>query len=135
MLRHEAFNSLSAQLSTGWKCTTSQIKAPTCTHCTTTHQFHLTTTTKAQHSGHRSLEWLKNTMRRRTSSSKSAPTLLEWPCHEQCGFGSTDSTPVSDIYHSYLYKWGMTPSSACECGTEEHTIDHVVLHCPIHRPP
>jgi len=39
MLRHEAFNSLSAQLSTGWKCTTSQIKAPTCTHCTTTHQF------------------------------------------------------------------------------------------------
>ena len=33
------------------------------------------------------------------------------------------------------YKWGMASSAACECGTEEQTFDHVVLHCPIHRPP
>jgi len=34
-----------------------------------------------------------------------------------------------------LYKWGMASSAACECGTEEQTVDHVVLQCRIHRPP
>jgi len=29
----------------------------------------------------------------------------------------------------------MATSAACECGTEEQTVDHVVLQCPIHRPP
>jgi len=33
---------------------------------------------------------------------------------------------------SCLHKWGMIPSAACECGTEEQTVGHVVLHCPIH---
>ena len=37
-------------------------------------------------------------------------------------------------FRSCLYKWGMTSSAACECGAD-HTVDHVVLHCPIHRPP
>jgi len=37
-------------------------------------------------------------------------------------------------FRSCLYKWGMASSVACECGTEQ-TVDHVVLHCPIHRPP
>jgi len=27
------------------------------------------------------------------------------------------------------------PSAACEWGAEEQTVDHVVLHCPIHQPP
>jgi len=35
---------------------------------------------------------------------------------------------------SCLYKWGMYPSAACECGAEEQTAYHVVLQCPIHRP-
>jgi len=34
---------------------------------------------------------------------------------------------------SCLYKWSMASSTACECGAEQ-TVDHVVLHCPIHRP-
>ena len=38
-------------------------------------------------------------------------------------------------FYSCLYKRGMAPTAACECGTEEQTIDHVVLQCPIHRPP
>jgi len=38
-------------------------------------------------------------------------------------------------FRSCLYKWGMASSAACECGAEERTVDHVVLHCPIHRPP
>ena len=38
-------------------------------------------------------------------------------------------------FRSCLYKWGMVPSAACECGAEEQTVDHVVLQCAIHRPP
>ena len=38
-------------------------------------------------------------------------------------------------FRSCLYKWGMASSAACECGAEEQTVDHVVLECPIHRPP
>jgi len=38
-------------------------------------------------------------------------------------------------FRSCLYKWVMASSAACECGTEEQTVDHVVLQCPIHRPP
>jgi len=29
----------------------------------------------------------------------------------------------------------MAPFAACESGAEEQTVDHVVLHCPIHQPP
>jgi len=35
-------------------------------------------------------------------------------------------------FHSCLYKWGMAPSEACECGAEEQTFDFVVLRCPVH---
>jgi len=38
-------------------------------------------------------------------------------------------------FRSCLYKWGMAFSAASECGAEEQTVDHVVLQCPIHRPP
>jgi len=37
-------------------------------------------------------------------------------------------------FHSCLYKWGMVSSAAYECGPEQ-TVNHVVFHCPIHRPP
>jgi len=36
---------------------------------------------------------------------------------------------------SCLHKQGTAPSTACERGVEEQTVEHVVLHCPIHRPP
>jgi len=29
----------------------------------------------------------------------------------------------------------MASSEACECDTEEQTVDHVVLQCLIHQPP
>jgi len=38
-------------------------------------------------------------------------------------------------FRSCLYKRGMASSAACECGAEDQTVDHVVLQCPIHRPP
>jgi len=37
-------------------------------------------------------------------------------------------------FRSWLYKWGMASSAACECGAEEQTVVDVVLQCPIHRP-
>jgi len=67
------------------------------------------------------------------SSLTPAPTPPEWPSQEEPGYGLTASAPVPD--RSCLYKWDMTSSAACECGAEEQTVDHVVLHCPIHRPP
>jgi len=39
------------------------------------------------------------------------------------------------LFRSCLCKWGMASSAACECEAEEQSVDHVVLHCPIHRPP
>jgi len=36
-------------------------------------------------------------------------------------------------FRSCLHKWGMAPPTDCECGAEEQTVDHVVLHCPIYR--
>ena len=33
-----------------------------------------------------------------------------------------------------LVQMGMSSSAACECDAEQ-TVDHVVLQCPIHRPP
>jgi len=38
-------------------------------------------------------------------------------------------------FRSCLYKWDMASSATCECGAEEQTVDHVVLQCPICRPP
>ena len=38
-------------------------------------------------------------------------------------------------FRSCLDKWSMASSAACECGAEEQTVDHVILQCPIHRPP
>jgi len=37
-------------------------------------------------------------------------------------------------FRSCLYKSGVASSAACECGAEEQTVDHVVLHRPVHRP-
>ena len=38
-------------------------------------------------------------------------------------------------FRSCLHIWGMAPPAACECNADEQIVDHVVLHCPIHRPP
>ena len=38
-------------------------------------------------------------------------------------------------FRSCFYKWGMASYATHECSAEEQTVDHVVLHCPIHRSP
>jgi len=37
---------------------------------------------------------------------------LGWPSQEEPASGLTASAPVSDVFHSCLYKWGMA-SSLC----------------------
>jgi len=39
------------------------------------------------------------------------------------------------IYEWVRSKIGYGLSAACEYGAEEQTVDHIVLECPIHRPP
>ena len=60
------------------------------------------------------------------SSPTPPPTSSEWLSQEQPGSGLT----ASARFRSYLYKWGMSSSAACECDAEEKTVDHVVLQCP-----
>ena len=61
---------------------------------------HLTTQTKVRRTGRIiNAMWsgwraLRNSA---LSSPTSAPTLLEWPCHEQRGSGLTASAPVPDV--------------------------------------
>ena len=38
-------------------------------------------------------------------------------------------------FHSSMHKWGLAPSSNCECGASEQTADHVLIACPIYRAP
>jgi len=38
-------------------------------------------------------------------------------------------------FRSSLCRWSIACSEACECDAEEQTVNHVVLQCPIHRPP
>jgi len=37
-------------------------------------------------------------------------------------------------FHSCLYRWGVAISVACDCGTEEQTVNHVVFQCLIRQP-
>jgi len=38
-------------------------------------------------------------------------------------------------FPSCLYKWDAAPYAGRECGAEKQTVDHVILHCPIHQQP
>jgi len=52
--------------------------------------------------------------------------------------GLTASAPVSVVSAPACTGYGRGTAfsfAPCECGAEEQTVDNVVLHCPIHRPP
>ena len=38
-------------------------------------------------------------------------------------------------FQSSMHKWGLAPTSNCECGAAEQTADHIILTCPTHRAP
>jgi len=70
------------------------------------------------------------------SSPTSASSLLEWPCQEQRISGLTTSTPISDV-SSPAYTNGVWPllRHVRVAQKNKQGDDHVVLQCPIHRPP
>ena len=82
-------------------------------------------------------EWLNNTTRLRTFNPDTGTHPPGIALQEQRGSSLTASGPRTGVgrFRSCLHKESMAPSAACECGTEEQTVDHVVLQCPIHRPP
>ena len=38
-------------------------------------------------------------------------------------------------YRASMRKWGLADSASCEFGEPEHTADHTINSCPLHRPP
>jgi len=68
------------------------------------------------------------------SSPTSPPTLLECPCQEQRGSDLTTSAPLSNVSTpAYANRvWSILQLVSV---VEEHTVDHVILHYEIHRPP
>ena len=38
-------------------------------------------------------------------------------------------------FQSFMHKWGLAPTSNCECGAAEQTAEHIILTCPVHRAP
>ena len=73
-------------------------------------------------------------------STFSSPTLAPTPISNDLtkkSLGSAQPPPhLCRMFPLLLVQMGyMASSAACECGAEEQTVDHVVLQCPIHRPP
>ena len=38
-------------------------------------------------------------------------------------------------FQSFMHKWGLAPTSNCECGAAEQTAEHIILTCPVHWAP
>jgi len=99
---------------------------------------HLMTATEMQCSGwitRWNAEWLENTKRLHTFISETgthphgmALLIIAWVLLN-CLCTSVRR------FCSCLHKWCLAHSTACECGTQEQTVDHVILCYPIHRAP
>ena len=114
---HGAWTSapLSAHLSTECDCMASQIMIALAAQliCSTDNNIHAALWVDRQWNA----EWLDNATRLRTC------------------IPDTGTHPSGMTFRSSLRKWDMAWSAVCECGAEEQTVGHVVLQCPIHRPP
>ena len=112
---HGAWTSapLSAPLSVECCCTAPHIETPICTRRTTTHQL----------LWQRGVGGQPGTLHSGMTLPRRAWVRLN---RLRTGVGR---------FRSCLYKRGMASSAVCEFGAEEQTVDHVVLQCPIHRPP
>ena len=38
-------------------------------------------------------------------------------------------------FQSFMHKWGLAPTSNCQCGAIEQTAEHIILTCPVHQAP
>jgi len=81
------------------------------------------------------MEWLENTSRLGTFITDIGTQPLGIALPETAWVRLNCLRTGVGRFRSCLRKLGMTLSAACEYGAEEQTVDHVVLHCPIHRPP
>jgi len=124
---------LSAHPSIECECTASQIETLICTRRTTTHHIHLTTT-KVQHSG-RMTNGMRGGPTTPQDSAFSSPTPAPVPLPRRAWVRLNRLRTGVGRFRSCLHKWSMASSAACECGAEEQTVDHIVIQCPIHRPP
>ena len=127
--------SLSAHPSIGCSCTAPQIETPICTRCTTTHQFFWqqhTCGTVGGSSIERGVGGQPHKTPHFNSRHRYTPPGMTLPTRAFVQLNRLHNDVGRFI--SCLYKWGMASSAACECDAEQ-TTDHVVLHCPIHRPP
>jgi len=150
---HEAWTPapLSARPSIECKRTAPRIETPICTRRTTSHQFIWQKHTCGAVGGSPMKIGVDGQPHKIPyfHPRHRHPSTPEWPSQEEPGSGLTGSAPVSDVSapactngvwpplqrYGLLYEWGMASSAACECGAEEPTVDHVVLQCPVHRPP
>jgi len=114
----------------------SQIETPICSHPTTTHHFiyndNRSATIWADHRWN--AEWLEKTTRLRTFISdigthpprKVLPRTAWVPLSRSPHQRRTFPLPLTQMTHDPF---------CVLCGAEEQIVDHVVIHCPIHRPP
>jgi len=130
---HGAWTSdpLNSHLSTECECTAPQIETPIYSPPQTTHQF----ISQQQHTcGAVGGSLMKRgVVEQHYETPYFNPRHRHPPSQEEPGSGLTRTG--LGRFRSCLYKWVMASSAACECGAEEQTVDHVVLQCPIHRPP
>ena len=129
------FAPLSAHLSIKWECTASQSRYPFVPSAQLISSSDNNRTATLWADNWCKKEWLVSTTRLRTlipdiGTHPPGMALLRtaWVRLNRLRTG------VGRI-RSCLYKWGMSPSTTCACGAEEQTVDHVVLHCPIHQLP
>ena len=134
---HGAWTSapLSAHLSTECECTAPQIGTPICSLPVQNNSpVHLTSA--AQWTDYQwNAEWLDNTTRLRTFIPDTGTHPFPGMTLPRKAWVRLNRLRTGvGRFRSCLYKWGMAPSAACECGAEEQTAGRVVLQCPIHRP-
>jgi len=92
-------------------------------------------TTYVRCSGRWNVEWTDSPTRLRSFIPDTGTHLPGMTLPRKACVGLNRVRAGVGRFRSCLYKWGMASSAACERGTEEQTVDHVVLQCPIHRPP
>jgi len=81
--------------------------------------------------GHRrNAEWLDNTMRFRTFISDIGTHPPGMALLRRAWARLNRLRTGVGRFCFCLHKWDIVPTAACKCGSEEQTVDHVVLQCP-----
>ena len=127
---------LSAHPPIGCSCTAPQIETSFCTSRTQLIGFSDNNNIRAaQWADHQwNQEWADTPTRLRTSIPNTGTQTPGMTLPRRAWVRLNRLRTGFGRFRSCMYKWGMASSLACECGAEQ-TVDHVVPHCPVHRPP